>query len=69
VPKSYRVIIVIEDLNRKVGTDPENGVMGMPGENDNGRRMKDMCNKRGLYVTNFVKHKNMHKYKGYRVNY
>jgi len=54
MPKSYR-IIVMSDLNGKVGTSTKNGTMSefdVPGENDNGRRIKDMCNKSSLCVKN-----------------
>jgi len=42
-------------LNTKVGTGLENdvmGIFGVPGENDNGRRMKDMCKEKHLCMTN-----------------
>jgi len=63
---------IIGNLNGKVGKVPKNGVMGafgVPDENVNGRRIKDTCNARDLYVTNcFLKHKDVHNYAWYRVN-
>lgn len=54
------------DMNGKVSTDLINdvmGVFGMPGMNNNGRRLIDICNERGLCLCNsHFKHKDVHKY-------
>ena len=52
VPRSFRKI-VMGDMNGKVGTVPERDVVGpygVDGENDNGRRMKDLCRELRLCV-------------------
>ena len=39
------------------------GAFGVPGENDNGRRVVEFCAKRGLCVSNtYFKHRSLHKY-------
>ena len=39
------------------------GAFGVPGENDNGRRVVEFCAERSLCVGNtYFKHKNLHKY-------
>ena len=39
------------------------GAFGVPGENDNGRRVVNFCTENGLFVSNkYLKHKSLHKY-------
>ena len=39
------------------------GGFGVSGENNNGRRLIDFYDERGLYVSStYLKHKNLHKY-------
>ena len=39
------------------------GAFGVPGENDNGRRVVEFCAERGLCVGNtYFKHRSLHKY-------
>ena len=47
--------VFLGDLNRWIGDRTRaniNGAFGVPGENDNGRRVAEFCTERGLYVGN-----------------
>ena len=56
----------MEDLNGWIGDRTRaciTGVFGIPGENDNGRRVMEFCAERGLCVGNtYSKHRSLHKY-------
>ena len=59
-------LCMLGDLNRWIRDRVRGnitGAFGVPGENDNGRRMDEFCAERGLYVGNtYFKHKSLHKY-------
>ena len=43
------------------------GCEGVPGENDNGDRIKELCQEKGLCIANtYFKHRDIHKYTWYR---
>src|SRR5678815_2301140 len=65
VSRSFR-LIVLGDLNGWIGDQKRNGItggFGVVGENENGRKVMDFCEERGMCVSNtFFKHKSIHKY-------
>ena len=65
VGNGYRLCI-LGDLNRWIGNRTRaglTGAYGVPGENDNDRRMVEFCAERGLCVDNtYFKHSSLHKY-------
>ena len=65
VGNRYR-LYVLGDLNGWIGDRVRadiTGAFGVPGENENGRRVVEFCAERGLCVDNtYFKHKNSHKY-------
>ena len=65
VGNGYRLCIV-GDLNGWIGnrtTAGITGTFGVPGENDDGRRVVKFCEERGLCVSNtYFKHRSVHKY-------
>ena len=64
VGNGYRLFILghlngwIRDRTR-AGTT---GAFRVPGENDNGRRVVEFCEERGLCVSSIFKHISLHKY-------
>ena len=60
---TYKVF-VLGDMNGKVGNRVVNdviGCQGVPGENDNGNRMKELCQENGLCIANtYFRHKDIH---------
>ncbi len=54
------------DMNAKVGDERVMDVVGkwgIPGKNENGEWLVDVCAERGLFLTNtFFQHKNIHRY-------
>ena len=65
VGNGYRLCFV-EDLNRWIGDKTRvriTGAFGIPGENDNGSRVVELCAERGLCVDKtYFKHSSLHKY-------
>ena len=65
VGNGYRLCI-LGDLNRWIGdrTRPHiTGAFGVPGENDNGKKVVDFCAERELCVGNtYFKHMSLHMY-------
>ena len=65
VSRSFR-LIVLGDLNGWIGDQKRDGItggFGVAGENENGRKVIDFCEERGMCVSNtFFKHKSIHKY-------
>ena len=65
VRNEYRLCILL-DLNGWIGDKTSAGItgaFGVPGENDNGRRVVEFCAERGLCVDNtYFKHRRLHKY-------
>ena len=61
-----RKVIVMGDMNAKVGderVDEVVGKWGVPGKNENGEWLVDVCAERGLFLANtFFQHKMIHKY-------
>ncbi|XP_050506239.1 craniofacial development protein 2-like [Diabrotica virgifera virgifera] len=61
-----RELIVMGDLNSRVGRKVDNKVVGPYGEinqNDNGERLIEICENHQLKITNgFFKHRDVHKY-------
>ena len=59
-------LCILGDLNGRMGDRTRAGItgaFGVPGENDNGRRVVEFCAERGLCVDNtYFKHRNLHKY-------
>ena len=59
-------LFILGDLNGWIGDRTRAGItvaLGVPGENDNGRRVVEFCEERGLCVGNtYFKHRSMHKY-------
>ena len=57
---------ILGDLNEGIGDRTRAGItgaFGVPGENDNGRRVVEFCEERGLCVGNtYFEHRNVHKY-------
>ena len=57
---------MLGNLNGLVGYRVEvgtTGAFGVPGENDNERRVTDFCTERGLCLDNkYFEHKGLHKY-------
>ena len=54
IGNGYRLCI-LGDLNRWIGDRMRDGIIGafgVPGENDNDRRVVEFCAERGLYVGN-----------------
>ena len=66
VGNGYR-LYTLGDLNGWIGDRTRAGItsaFGVPGENDNGRRVVEFCAKKGLCVGNtYFKHRSLHKYK------
>ena len=65
VESEYR-LCMLGDLNGWIGDRVRAGItgaFGVPGENENGRRVVEFCAERGLYVGNtYFEHNNLHKY-------
>ena len=65
VGNEYR-LCVLEDLNGWIGDRVRAGItcaFGIPGENENGRRVVEFCAERGMFVNNtYFEHNNLHKY-------
>ena len=65
VENGYRLCI-LGDLNGWIGDRTRDGItgaFGVPGENDNGIRVVELCAERGLCVGNtYFKHRSLHKY-------
>ena len=65
VGNGYR-LCVMGDLNGWVGDRVRAGItgaFGVPGENENGRRVVEFCAERGMCVGNtYFEHENLHKY-------
>ena len=59
-------LCILGDLNRWIGDKTRTGIIGafgVPGENDNSRRVVELCAERGLCVCNtYFKHRSLHKY-------
>ena len=59
-------VVVLGDLNARVGVGEVEGVVGkhgVPGENESGKRLLDMCVKQELVIGNsFFKKKGINKY-------
>ena len=59
-------LCILGDLSGWIGDSPRAGItggFGVPGENDNARRMVDFCTERGLCVGNtYFRHISLHKY-------
>ena len=64
--ESERKVIVMGDMNAKVGCEEIEGIVGkwgVPGMNENGEYLVDMCAERGLFLANtFFEHKMIHRY-------
>jgi len=64
--ESERKVIVMGDMNAKVGYEEVDGVVGkwgVPGVNENGECLVDVCAERGLFLANtFFEHKMIHRY-------
>ena len=64
-------VVVLQDLNARLGDGEVEGVVGkygVPGENESGERLFDMCVERELVIGNsFFKKKGIDKYKWIRV--
>ena len=60
------IFCILGDLNGWIGDRTRAcipGAFGIPGENDNGRRVLEFCEGTGLCVSNtYFKHRNLHKY-------
>jgi len=67
-----RRVILMGDMNAKVGSDVIGcivGKWGVPGVNENGECLVDLCSERGLFLSNtFFEHKMIHRYTWRRVN-
>ena len=57
---------ILRDLNGWIGDRTKVGItsaFGVPGENDNGRRVVEFCEEKGVYVGNiYFKHRSVYKY-------
>ena len=57
---------ILGHLNRWIGDRKKAAIIGgfgVPGEDDNGRRMVELCAEKGLCVGNtYFQHRSMHKY-------
>ena len=68
IVKANQEILILGDLNARVGNESENcyGVIGKEGENEtstNGEMLLDCCIRNNLKIANtFFKHKNIHKW-------
>ena len=64
--ESERKVIVMGDMNAKVGCEEIEGIVGkwgVPGMNENGEYLVDVCAERGLFLANtFFEHKMIHRY-------
>ena len=67
VGNEYRLCI-LQYLNGWIGESSTTGItgaFGVPGENDNGRRVVEFCTERGVCVGNtYFKHRSLHMYTG-----
>ena len=61
-----RKVFVMGDMNARVGCEEVDGVVGkwgVPGTNENGECLVDLCAERGLFLANtFFEHKLIHRY-------
>ena len=61
-----RKVFVMGDLNAKVGCEEVDDIVGkwgVPGVNENGECLVDLCSERGLFLSNtFFEHKLIHRY-------
>ena len=61
-----RKVFVMGDMNARVGCEEVDGIVGkwgVPGVNDNGECLVDLCSERGLFLSNtFFEHKLIHRY-------
>ena len=66
-----RKVIVMGDMNAKVGCEEVDGIVGkwgVPGVNENGECLVDLCSERGLFLSNtYFEHKLIHRYTWRRV--
>ena len=64
--ESERKVFVMGDLNAKVGCEEVDDIVGkwgVPGVNENGECLVDLCSERGLFLSNtFFEHKLIHRY-------
>ncbi len=65
-PERERMVNVMGDMNAKVGDETVEEVVGkwgVPGMNENGEWLVDVCAERGLFLANtFFQHKMIHRY-------
>ena len=64
--ESGRKVIVMGDMNAKVGNENINDIVGkwgVPGSNENGDHLIDICAEQGLFLANtYFQHKMVHRY-------
>ncbi len=66
-----RKLVMMGDMNAKVGdicVMDVVGQWGIPGKNENGEWLMDVCAERGMFLANTFHHKNIHRYTWRRGN-